>query len=223
MENLKISENKMNLNNELLSEDQKDILQEIMNIAFGNATADLADVIDIYVELSVPAIELINTGELSGYIDRSLNSYTNAFIISQKFLGDFNGHGLFVFPNGAGHDLVAIIEDTVTKDLNSSPAASLEKEIIMEIGNILIGACVGKISELLNTAVIYSPPKAIIGKSTEFDSFIDSFVPLQTVIAMKTVFKFLQKDINGFIVVLTDQESIKWLKTALDKFMESYQ
>lgn len=223
MENLKISENKMNLNNELLSEDQKDILQEIMNIAFGNATADLADVIDIYVELSVPAIELINTGELSGYINRSLNSYTKAFIISQKFLGDFNGYGLFVSPNGTGHDLVTIIEDTGTEDLNSSPAASLEKEIIMEIGNILIGACVGKISELLNTAVIYSPPKAIIEKSTEFDSFIHSFVPLQTVIAMKTVFKFLQKDINGFIVVLTDQESVKWLKTALDKFMESYQ
>jgi chemotaxis protein CheC len=213
----------MNLNNELLSEDQKDILQEIMNIAFGNATADLADVVDIYVELSVPAIELINTGELSGYINSSLNSYTNAFIISQKFLGDFNGYGLFVFPNGAGHDLVAIIEDTGTEDFHSSPAASLEKEIIMEIGNILIGACVGKISELLNTVVVYSPPKAILEKSMEFDSFIDSFGPLQTVIAMKTVFKFLQKDINGFIVVLTDQESIKWLKTALDKFMESYQ
>lgn len=213
----------MNSNNEIFSENQKDILQEIMNIAFGNATADLADVVDISIELSVPAVELINAGELPGYIISSLNTCADAFIINQKFLGDFKGNGLFVFPNSAGHDLAAIIEDTEAEYFPSSPAASLEKEIIMEIGNILIGACVGKISELLNTTVIYSPPKAIMEKSSEFISFIDSFDQLQTVIVMKTVFKFLQNDINGFILVITDQESIKWLKTALDKFMESYQ
>ncbi len=213
----------MNPKNEMFSEDQKDILQEIMNIAFGNATADLADVVDICIELGVPAIELINAGELPGYIVRELNTYTDAFIINQKFLGDFKGSGLLVFPNGTGHDLSAIIEDSETEYDHCCPAASLEKEIIMEIGNILIGACVGKISELLNTAVIYSPPKAIMEKSSEFNSFIDSFDKLQTVIAMKTVFKYLQKDINGFILVITDQESLKWLRTALDKFMESYQ
>ena len=52
-----------------------------------------------------------------------------------------------MFPNGAGHDLVAMLEDSDTPYNKAIPADSLEKEIIMEISNILIGACVGKISD----------------------------------------------------------------------------
>ena len=48
----------------IFSEEEKDILQEIMNIAFGNATADLAEVIDIYVLLSVPDIKVIRSGKV---------------------------------------------------------------------------------------------------------------------------------------------------------------
>jgi len=208
----------------LFSEEQKDILQEIMNIAFGNATADLADVIDVYVELSVPDIELLVAGELPLYITKNLQSYSQVVVINQRFIGDFRGYGFFVFPNGAGHDLTDIIEDSDIKCCEVTiPAASLEKEIIMEIGNILIGACVGKISELLKTSVIYSPPQAIYEKSAEFDRLLKSFDPEHTVIAMKTLFRFQQKDIRGFILIITDHESIEWLKVALDKFMESYQ
>lgn len=213
----------MNPEKSFFSEEQKDILQEIMNIAFGNATADLSEVIDVYVELSVPDIELLGAGELPGYFLKSLQSYSRTVIINQRFLGDFKGSGFFVFPNGAGHDLVAMLEDSDTPRNKAIPADSLEKEIIMEIGNILIGACVGKISELLNTSVVYSPPQAIYEKSVELNRFLKSFDPANTVIAMKTVFRFQQKDIKGFILVITDYESIEWLKDALDKFMESYQ
>ncbi len=213
----------MNQEKRFFSEEQKDILQEIMNIAFGNATAELADVIDVYVELSVPDIELLGAGELPGYIVKTLQTYSQSVIVNQKFLGDFKGSGFFVFPNGAGHDLAAILGDSDIQCCNSITAASLEKEIIMEIGNILIGACVGKISDLLNTSVIYSQPQAIYEKSAEFKLFVKSIDPSDTAIAMKTVSRFQQKDIKGFILVITDYESIEWLKDALDKFMESYQ
>lgn len=213
----------MNPDKSFFSEEQKDILQEIMNIAFGNATADLADVIDVYVELSVPDIELLGAGELPGYIVKNSQVYSRTVIINQRFLGDFKGSGFFVFPNGAGHDLAAILEDSETKCCEAIPADSLEKEIIMEIGNILIGACVGKISELLKTSVVYSPPQAINDKSADFNRFVKSFDPSNAVIAMKTVFRFQKKNTKGFILVITDHESIEWLKDALDQFMESYQ
>ena len=127
-----------------------------------------------------------------------------------------------MFPNGAGHDLVPCLKILIPHTI-SHTCRFFGKEIIMEIGNILIGACVGKISELLNTSVVYSPPQAIYEKSVEFNRFLKSFDPANTVIAMKTVFRFQQKDIKGFILVITDYESIEWLKDALDKFMESYQ
>ena len=41
-----------------LNELEKDALQEIMNISFGQAAADLSDVIDLYVTLTVPFIDV---------------------------------------------------------------------------------------------------------------------------------------------------------------------
>jgi len=38
----------------MITEEETDILQEIMNIAFGRAASDLAEYIDIFVILSVP-------------------------------------------------------------------------------------------------------------------------------------------------------------------------
>lgn len=208
---------------DIFSAEEKEILQEIMNIAFGNATADLAGVVDIYVVLSVPNIQVINIGNLPGYMRTTLKATGKTQIVDQRFWGDFNGSGFLVFPTGAGDDLISLLEDRSMEDLQSKPKDVIEREVLTEIGNILIGACVGKMSELLNTFVTYSPPRVITEKEGECDHLVDQFDPDQPAIVMKTVFKFKQKDVNGFLLILTNQESIGWLRKSLSEFMESYE
>jgi len=48
----------------LLDSDDLDLLQEIMNIAFGRAASDLAEFINLFVVLSVPQIKLISADEV---------------------------------------------------------------------------------------------------------------------------------------------------------------
>ncbi|MBW1899061.1 MAG: chemotaxis protein CheC [Deltaproteobacteria bacterium] len=205
------------------SEEEKDILQEIMNIAFGNATADLAEVIDIYVMLSVPNIKAIAIGALPEYLKKTINEDIESSIIEQKFWGNFKGSGLLVFPSGSGKDILAFLDKKESKDYNGDAAATLEKGGLLEIGNILIGACVGKVSELLNTFVTYSPPQVIQSEKNEFNHLIEHFDPQQSAIVMKTIFTFKEKDISGFLLILTNHESIGWLRKALNDFMDSYE
>ena len=40
------------------SEDEQDLLKELMNIAYGNATAVIADFMDRFATLSIPAFEI---------------------------------------------------------------------------------------------------------------------------------------------------------------------
>ena len=54
----------MNNSKIIISDEERDILQEVMNIAFGKASAELAEVIDIYVVLSIPDIKLLQTAEV---------------------------------------------------------------------------------------------------------------------------------------------------------------
>ena len=55
-----------------LTNEELEILQEIMNIAFGRATSDLAEIIDVYIKLSVPYVNVLKAVELPAYIKKSL-------------------------------------------------------------------------------------------------------------------------------------------------------
>ena len=47
-----------------LTEDEKDVLQELMNVAYGTATAVVADMLDAFASLSIPNIKIMKTSEL---------------------------------------------------------------------------------------------------------------------------------------------------------------
>ncbi len=206
----------------VFSDDEKDILQEVMNIAFGNATADLAGIIDIYVVLSIPNIQVINIGSLPDYLRETIDASSNTNIVDQKFWGEFSGSGFLVFPSGASNELITFLEEHSSEE-HRKQKEIVESEVLTEIGNILIGACVGKMSELLNTFVTYSPPRVIKGGSSEYTFLVDHFDPSQPAIVMKTIFKFKEKDINGFLMILTNQDSIGWLRKSLQEFMGEYE
>ena len=204
----------------IFSDNEKDILQEIMNIAFGSASADLAKVIELYVVLSVPNIQLLKMKEIGTYLDSSTAEFDKTAIIEQKFWGDLKGSSFLVFPYGESVNFNALLSDS---ECGHDDVTFSHDEVLMEVGNIMIGACVGKLSELLNTFVTYSPPQLIFDQNGSTEKAIGTLDQNQTVIAMKTLFEFENQDISGFLLLLTNEESIQWLKNALNDFMDAYE
>lgn len=207
---------------DVISDEEKEILQEIMNIAFGKAAADLAEVINIFVVLSVPHIEILNSQDLPAYLKEQVSEYNRVSIVEQNFWGDFKGSAFLVFQASAGRELVSLFgEDSNT--FGSESVDALEKETLMEVGNILIGACVGKLSELLGDAVTYSPPR-VVTENTPNDAIpVNIFDSGSSAIVLKTVFCFNERNVNGFLFLVTSNDSILWLKKSLATFMEQYE
>jgi chemotaxis protein CheC len=208
---------------DIMSNEELDILQEIMNIAFGKATAELAEFIDIRVELSVPDARVIHTSELTGYLQEEIRDHSDISIVEQRFWSDFKGSALLIFPAGSGKELITLLTGEETDIFVSDPVDELEKGTLMEVGNILIGACIGKIADLLHDRLTYSPPIVHIGDSVHNllpKTFINAY---ELTIVLRTSFHFEKKDIVGFLFVLTSQESLDWLKNALHTFMEQFE
>lgn len=205
-----------------LDNEDKDILQEIMNIAFGNATADLVSSIDIYVVLSVPIVKILEIGALQSTIIECLDPFTKIKIITQKFWGEFKGAGILIFPENADQNLSDLFNDTDENSDITSISTVMGNDVLLEIGNLLIGACIGKITELLNSVVTYSPPSIISSNLKEHESFVKSLDDKQRVILLKTVFEFEKKNVSGLLLILTNEESIDWLKKALNNFIAQY-
>ena len=205
-----------------ISDEEKEILQEIMNIAFGKAAADLAEVINIFVVLSVPYIQTLKAQDLPEYLKTQVNEYDNISIVEQNFWGNFKGSAFLVFQASAGRELVSLFGDC-DNDFGSESIDALEKETLMEVGNILIGACVGKLSELLGDAVTYSPPR-VVTENTPNDAVPTSiFESNSSAIVLKTVFCFNERNVSGFLFLVTSHDSILWLKKSLAAFMEQYE
>jgi chemotaxis protein CheC len=207
---------------EMITAKETDLLQEIMNIAFGRAASDLAEYIDIFVILSVPDIKLLQAHDLPAYINKEIKDYDNVSVVEQNFWGKFKGNAFLVFPAGTGKRLISMFDggDEISK---SNPINELEKETFLEIGNILIGACIGKIAELLGDVISYSPPRVVVDKSIRGVVYDNLYDPDNLAIVLRTVFEFNEKNISGYMFILTKQESFAWLKTALQKFLEQYE
>lgn len=214
-----------------LIDEELEIMQEVMNIAFGQATADLAELIGIYVILSVPKVNIIEGKDLSGYIENTISdnkreticNFKSTSIISQDYWGKLKGKALLIFPFGAGRELISMVESESGQSASNDQLNMLENETIVELGNILIGACVGKLTALLECRTTYSQPRLVNYDSSEDNMFEDIIKANHTVITMNTVFSFENREINGHLFLINNSESIKWLKIALNTFMEQYE
>ena len=209
------------------SEEEKDILQEIMNIAFGNATADLSELIDIQVILSVPDIRVIHSSALPDYLVETINHGQKNSVTGQQFWGKFTGSGVLFLPSGTERILTKFLNNPQSLDTVGKIVPLVDKSkkngLLLEISNILIGACVGKISDLLNTVVSYTPPELLSSGYSDYNFLLKHFDMEQTAIVMKTLFQFDMQDINGLLLIMTNYTSTDWLKNALHEFMEAYE
>ncbi|MCL1926611.1 MAG: chemotaxis protein CheC [Syntrophorhabdaceae bacterium] len=202
-----------------LSSEEQNLLQKIMSIGVGNAAADLGAVIDIHVQLSVPTITVIPSVELLNHIRKNVSDAHEISIIEQNFWSKIQGTAMLIFTTGAGRALLSLM-GAIGKEqvFESDPMHTLEKEMLMEIGNILTGACVGKVAELLGDFVIYSPPRVLIGaiESANLSKMVFDQKNFATI--LQTTFNFEEQDFKGCLFLIINHESIGWLRQALKNF-----
>lgn len=205
----------------MITVEEADILQEIMNIAFGRAASDLAECIDIFVILSTPNIKLVRVHDLPDHLSHEIRESQQVSVVQQNFWGKFKGNAFLVFPTGTGKRIISLFavgDDSLEAEMNFE----VVKETFLEVGNILIGACVGKIAELLGDVATYSPPHVIVEQSLRDVVYDNLHEPENLAIILRTVFEFNEKNVSGYMFIITKQESFAWLKAALRKFVDQY-
>jgi chemotaxis protein CheC len=202
------------------SEIELDALKEMMNIGFGQAAMALSEVMDMHVILNVPKIAKLTPAEITSFVRGEIGDPEGFSMVEQFFLGRFNGTSFLLLPTNEGEKLVNLFTDDPDIDRSGLALDSLERETIIEVGNIIIGACVGKIAELLKGIVTYQPPRYFSGPVD--DALIDQQVSASGCLALvfKTVFHFETEDIYGLLFLVTGEDSASWLKKAVGEMID---
>ena len=199
------------MNEEIISltDDEKDVLQELMNIAYGSATAVIADMLDAFASLSIPKIEVMPTYELLEKF-RKLKS-TSYFFCTQAFMGEFSGESAFFIDEDSAKNLSKHLELEDIEDLDDA---------ILELTNILTSSLTTRLAQEMGTQVTYALPdlsKIPLSKLSK-DEKIQYYAQ---VIVIDTELNFKEQKIYGKIFILTKNGSILWLKKRLNSILEA--
>ena len=195
--------------NELtLTEDEKDVLQELMNIAYGSATAVVADMLEAFASLSIPNIKIMTVSELlKTFQELKSSSY---FFSSQAFSGEFNGESAFFINEESANNLAIHLELENRADLDDA---------ILELTNVLTSSLTTKLAQEMETEVSFSLPNILKIPLEEMEG-VETFQLYSQVIVIDTNLNFQDQKINGKIFILTKDESILWLKTKLNTILD---
>ena len=200
----------------LFSDGVLDTLQEIISIALVQAEEELGDLANTSVQLRTPEIRVKAVSKLASHMAALVKDLDRCSIVEQNYGGGTDGLALMVFPHGAERKLLSFFHADSLETLQSDPLCKLEMEVLTEVGNILISACVGKLFELLQTQVSYLPPRAVVGQRFGEGYPRGKLDAGSYAIIIRT--DFASEDASGFLCLISDDSSVPALRGALSDF-----
>ena len=190
-----------------LTEYEKDVLQELMNVAYGDATAVVAEMIDAFASLSIPNIKVEKTSKLLEELQ--ILQGESYFFATQAFAGEFSGESAFFIDNTSAQNLASHLG--LEEDLDLDDA-------ILELTNVLTSSLTTRLAKEMQTEVKFSLPS--ISKLPHDEVLVnESFQEYSQVIVIDTQLNFQDQKINGKIFILTKDNSIEWLKNQLNSIL----
>lgn len=197
-----------------LNQDQKDALQEIANIGMGQAGAAIAHVFDEFIRLSVPRVVVTPPGELVPALAPTIGCERMS-AVRQAFHGSLFGEAIAVYGEQRCNDLA----DLMGYEHDLDHAA--EVELLLDVSNILIGACVGGIAEQLQASVGFSPP-ALLADHVPLEKLLRvGEVPWRTALLVEVNFSLERRSFACHLIILMSEDEIRAVVEALDRFLEA--
>jgi chemotaxis protein CheC len=188
---------------------RRDALAEFVNIGMGQAGDSLARLFDTFIQLSIPRIELVRPDDVTAAIATLVGSAGPIVAVRQAFASRIRGEALAVYAAG-GCDALA--------DLVKYPDVTSD-ELLLEVSNVLIGACVGGLANQFALDLSFSPP-SILGQHATITELLDvEFLPWETALVAEVNFRVEDRAFHCHLFTFWPDESISVLLSAVDTLL----
>ena len=128
----------------ILSAELRDCYQEVANVAMGRAGDLLARLLDVFVQLPIPNVNFIEVSELSMALKAVESSESTSGICQGFISAGISGEALLILNDSSFKDVASLMNYQYDEDDGT------ELELLMDLANVLIGACLKGISEQLD-------------------------------------------------------------------------
>lgn len=198
----------------LLTEKQRDALTELINIAFSRTANSLSELTGDRILLEPPKVDILPIENISKKLGEELNG--EVATVHQIFTGPVAGDALLMLDYHGAVRLASIVagEEEIEVDY-LTPSL---KEVIMELGNILLNACLGMFGNFLQLHITFSVPKIHLDElNAILDTLVISQEELKYALIAVTRFRIKDSSIKGYLVIILGVASLEKLLESLDK------
>lgn len=194
---------------------QKDALTELINIGYARAAAALSDLTGHRISLDVPEVAIHLIPEIKEKLERVVAGEVAS--VNQFFNGPINGNAILLLDREAAMLLNRLLTDRPdTPDLDGAA-----REVITEVGNIVLNACLGAFGNLLKVQVAFSVPYLQIETVHKIlQSTTIGGDELEYALIIHTRFRMRQSNVSGYLVIILGVTSLERLLLELQKWEE---
>lgn len=187
-----------------LTEEQRDALQELMNISMGQAANALARLINAKITLSIPKIVLVSAGEFQRIFQSTEHWFTR-----QSFLGLVKGEVLTLLAKDGVDTIGKLLDYQLPMDEMS------QEELLLELANILAGACLNVFSAQLGLNTKLSMPTMFNSQMRQTESY-----RWISTLLLEVEFQLESTPFDSRVVICLEGQSVDTLISRLNQLLE---
>ncbi len=198
-----------------LSAEQEDALVELLNIGFGRAGAALSRLTGQRVLLEVPHVAIHPVAQLNASLGRVTDDKVAS--VHQVFSGPVAGDALLI--------LDPVAATTLKELLTDEPALPLEldassREVLTEVGNILLNACIGTFGNLLKVPVSFSVPDIDVASLRSVVDRMAGGDAMRYALVITAGFRLRDAEVTGYVVIVLTVQSLTKLLLAVEEWVQ---
>jgi chemotaxis protein CheC len=197
-----------------LTEDERDCYQEITNVAMGQAADRLARLLNVYVVLPIPNVNIIERSEFKMTI-KSLEDAPSVSAVCQGFIGaGIAGEALLIFNDSSFSDIAKLL------DYASAQNSNEELEMLMDVANVLNGACIQGIGKQLDINFSQSHP-VVLGQHRPISELLDDkHATWKRTMAIEINYTIEDHNVNCDLLLLFTEESVHHMNRLISFLLE---
>ena len=139
-----------------LSAVQADAIQALGNIGAAHAATTLSQMLGSSIEMSVPAIRVVDLSQLGQYMGEE-----SAAMVAFEIQGDIP-HGGYILFYITRESAVRMTNTMLGQTEINRPLSEMDESALLEVGNIMVSAFLDATAELLGFVMLPSPPSLTI-------------------------------------------------------------
>ncbi|HUP39796.1 MAG TPA: chemotaxis protein CheC [Vicinamibacterales bacterium] len=193
---------------------QEDALIELLNIGFGRAASSLSQLTGHRVLLEVPHVTIHPVEELSESLEKVIQ--TEVASVHQIFSGPVAGDALLILDQSGASMLKELLTNEPALPLSIDASA---REVLTEVGNILLNACLGSFGNLLKVQVTFSVPQLNLESlGAILESLRVNQEGVKYALVVHAGFKLRDAEVRGYLVIVLSVASLDRLLRAVEEW-----